>query len=131
MKEKYEENMMKKIEEDMKLNKKFYITTEPIYGEKISIDTLEYFDEVIGIKIYAYNTEIASYDYKKKNISFRTTIHNIMVVKALVDLLNDFTGYEKYKIKDKFLIDFENYKEEVDSECNLSDYEIACMYELQ
>ena len=129
MKESYEKNMIEKIEKDMRLNKKHYMRIEPIYGEKISIDAVEYFNSIVGIKVYAYDTEIASYDYIKKVLTHRNNIRNIEICKAQVQVLNDFLQYEKYYIKDKVLTAFEKYKDEVDADCNMSDYEIACMYE--
>lgn len=129
MKESYEKNMIEKIEKDMRLNKKHFMRIEPIYGDKISIDAVEYFNSIVGIKVYAYDTEIASYDYIKKVLTHRNNIRNIEICKAQVQVLNDFLQYEKYYIKNKVLASFEKYKDEVDADCNMSDYEIACMYE--
>lgn len=130
MKEEYEKNIIEKIKKEVKLQEEYYISVEPIYGEKISIDTIEYFNSIIGIKIYAYGNEVASYDFMKKILYSKRYIQNIELCRIKNKIVNDFLGYKKYDIKRKYLIDFENFKNEIDSNCNLTDYEISCIYEL-
>ena len=131
MKEQYTKNMIEKIKKELRLNMSNFIRLEPIFGSKISIDAVEYFDSVVGVKIYAHDVEIASYDYIKKILYSKRHIQNIELCRIKNEIVNDFVQYKKYAIKDKYLKDFEAFKDEVDSNCNMSDYELACMYELQ
>lgn len=129
MKEVYEKNMLEKGIKELKLKMGIATKVVPVFGEKISIDGINYFNSIVGIKVLSHDIEIGTYLFDKKTLyTNHKASHNICIAKDQVDLINNFVGYEKYHIKNNILVAFEKFKDEVDPNCNMSDYEIACMF---
>lgn len=129
MEENYEKNMIERAKKELKTTN-LILQYQSIYGDKISVDGINYFNSIKGVKILSHNIVIADYFFDGKQLYYYTKITNITVIKDLVDLLNNRAGYLKYKIPARLLTRFENYKNAVDPDCDLSDFEIACMFEL-
>lgn len=99
-------------------------------GEKITVDGINYFDSIISVAVISHNTVIAIYDLNTKKLRYCTNISNIVVIKELVDFLNRFHGAEVYKLNKRSqerLLNLESAKEELDPNCDMSDFEIAEM----
>lgn len=128
----YEETMINKAKQEMNLKYSYEYNIEAIYStNKLTIDGKNYFNEIEGIKVLFHNVEIASYNLKTKKLSTLRKHRNIVVMQRVTAIANDFLKNDKYSIDRKKLTDFYTYLEnvyEADSNCDLSEYEIAEMY---
>lgn len=125
----YESNMIQKAQDELHYNKGLGLTFEVVRGEeRMTIDGRNYFNNIVGVMIFSHEYPIAKYMFDKKTLYHKLRSRNLMVIKDFCSLVNSFVGYERMSIKYEVEADFEQFKDEVDPECAMSDYEIAQMY---
>ena len=127
--EEYIKNMIEKGKKEINFKDNLDVEVKAWFGEKkITIDGINYFNIVKGIIVLSHKVEIGRYDFEKGNLERPVRVDNIIVAKDMVNLLNDFVGYEKYGIKEKEMKKFEKFK--LNYKDNMSDYEIGELFSM-
>lgn len=125
----YEMTQIDRAKKDLKFKGGVGITFDFIRGDdNMTIDGKNYFKNIIGVIIKCYDHEIGRYMFGKTLSIPSSPPTNIAVLQEMVNLVNNYVGFEHFKIKDNIILGFDNYKDMVDSDCNMSDYEIGEMY---
>lgn len=122
----YEKIMIEQCEKAINFKGSVGITIAPVYAERITIDGINYFNRVKGIRIIYHDIEIASYDLDTKKLTYLTRHSNIAVLQEVIYLLNNFVGYKKYHLNNKKEKAFNQFIEQVDG--GLSNYELGEMF---
>lgn len=129
MKQLYEQSVFEKIRKELKIENDlgFELKVKKT-GGKITTDGIEYFDSIVEVDIYYRFTKIAYYNITNKNLYSLKRTGNVEASKALIKLINNYLGYEKYIMNEKVLKEFELFKDNLDE--GLSAYEAAEMFGL-
>ena len=128
MKEMYMKGLIENVKNDLKINNSLLTLRLREAAAKITLDGINYIESIKSFDVVCNDVVIAYYDIETKKIYYYNNITNIVVVKQLVDFLNNYNGYEKYKLTKNAqnkLLKLEKSKDEIDPDCNLSDFEIA------
>ena len=123
----YEMDMLEKAKKELKFEGGIGMALKPIHGiTRITKDFVNYFNEITGVAIMCYGVKIGSYNFDTKKLTHINGSNNIIIEKNTVKLINDFVGYEKYRVNTKKLDKFYNYMEQLDA--GVSEYEAAEMF---
>lgn len=127
MKEIYMKGILKKVSQELELDKFPGVNLKVgKTGAKITMDGVEYFDKIEVVDIYHNFTKIGEYDLSTKTLNSLRRVGNIVSAQVLVNLVNNFVGYEKFKINSKKLADFYTFFETLDE--GVSEYEAGIMF---
>ena len=131
----YEEMILNNIRGKFKLSGNLNVRASG-YGDKITLDGINYFNEINEVEIlYGYEV-IMKYDIKKAQIKIKRNINNVVVKKEVVNILNNYIGKEMYRLSNKDmkdLIRIERKKDEIyelEGSCGLDSYEVGEMLRL-
>lgn len=131
----YINSVMDRVRKELKLDCIGYSFDLKVkeYGEKMTLDGINYFRDIEVVEILNHNEVIGSYNVKGKKLSVRNNIGNVVIANEVVKFMNNYLGKEVYELSKSMkskLISIENKKDEIfesEGECGLSDYEISLM----
>lgn len=133
MEKEYVNSIMDRVRKELKLDGFMFKLRVREYGEKMTLDGINYFRDINVVEILSYNEIIGSYDIKSKKLRVRNNISNVVIASEVVKFMNNYLGKEVYELSKSMkskLISIENKKDEIfelEGECGLSDYEISLM----
>ena len=125
----YEEMILKNLKERLKMEYCYEMRISK-YGDKITLDGMNFFNEISEVEILSHNEVIIKYDLKNKKFRIRK-VDNVILEKDIINFLNHYVGSEIYflgKEGKKRLIEIEEKKDEIyemEGSCDLSDYEVS------
>lgn len=98
MREVYENNIIEKSKKEMKIlfdHLKFEVYK---YGDKITLDGVEYFNKIEEIVVKYGGYDVVYYNVEKKQISYPKKIRNLEASKYTIKIINNYAGREVIKM---------------------------------
>jgi hypothetical protein len=98
MREAYENNIIEKAKKEMKIlfeHLKFEVSK---YGDKITLDGVEYFNKIEEIVVKYGGYDVVYYNVEKKQMYCPKKIRNLEASKYTIKIVNNYAGREIIKM---------------------------------
>lgn len=122
MKEVYEKNILERVKKELKIEDEILKLEVESYGEKITIDGINYFEKIERVVVKYNEYDVAYYDVEKKIISHPRKIKDLDSARYTVKVINNFFNEERIRLpKTRNGYSFDEIEEML---CHLSENEL-------
>ena len=122
----YLEGILDRARKELKIKSDDYELRAGRTGKKMTIDGINYFNEILGVEIYYNNILLGEYDLEKKSLKKKINTMDVIALEKFCNLVNDFVGFYKYGVNYEALKKYEDFKDSLDE--GLSEKEVMDMY---